>query len=200
MMHKTVFISELSEKLSFLSVQEREERLHFYAEMIDDRMEEGLSEEEAVAAVGSAEEIARQIVADTPLSKIATERIKPKRKLKGWEIVLLALGSPIWLSLGIAAVAVVFSVYVSLWSVIISLWAVFGSLIACSFGGLAGGIAFICTGYVPSGIATVGGSLVCAGLAIFMFYGCKAATDGTIALTKKLALAIKNCFIRKEVA
>ena len=39
---------------------------------------------------------------------------------------------------------------------------------------------------------------VCAGLSIFMFYGYKAATNGILILTKKVATGIKNCFIKKE--
>ncbi len=109
-----------------------EECLTFYAEMLDDRIEEGLSEEEAVAAAGAEEEIVRQTVDETPLAKIAKERVRPKRHLKAWEIVLLALGSPVWLSLGIAAAAVILAVYVSLWAVIVSLWAVFGALAVCA--------------------------------------------------------------------
>jgi len=50
------------------------------------------------------------------------------------EIVLLTLGSPIWLSLGIAAVAVILSLYISLWAIIFSLGAVFASFAACSVG------------------------------------------------------------------
>ena len=95
--------------------------------MLDDQMEEGLSEEEAVAAVGPVDEIVRQIIADTPLAKLAKERMRPRRQLKAWEIVLLVLGSPLWLSLGLAAIAVIFAFYVVLWSVSVSLWAVFAS-------------------------------------------------------------------------
>ena len=46
----------------------------------------------------------------------------------------------------------------------------------------------------------IGAGIVCAGLSIFMFYGCKAATKGILVLTKKLAVWIKNCFIKKEEA
>lgn len=94
-MDKQAFLTALRSGLSGLPQDDIEERLTFYGEMIDDRMEEGLSEEEAVAAIGEVSEIARQAVADTPLAKIAKERIRPKRRLKTWEIVLLALGSPI---------------------------------------------------------------------------------------------------------
>ena len=59
------FLLELHERLSVLPEEEIEERLAFYNEMIADHMEEGLSEEEAVAAIGSVDEIASQIIADT---------------------------------------------------------------------------------------------------------------------------------------
>ena len=128
-MNKQEFLAELRKGLCGLPQDDIEERLTFYSEMIDDRIEEGLSEEEAVSAIGDVEEIVRQTAADIPLAKIAKERIRPKRQLKAWEIVLLALGSPIWLSLGIAAAAVILALYISLWALIISLWAIFASLV-----------------------------------------------------------------------
>ena len=133
-MNKQEFLKELRGRLAGLPEEDIDERLTFYGEMIEDRMEEGLSEAEAVSAIGSVDEIVTQTIADIPLAKIAKERIKPKRRLKAWEIVLLTVGSPIWFSLGIAAVSVVFALYVSLWAVIISLWAVFGSLTLCAAG------------------------------------------------------------------
>lgn len=199
-MSKQEFLAQLRKGLYGLPQDDIEERLTFYSEMIEDRIEEGLSEEEAVSAVGPVDEIVAQVVADIPLTKIAKEKIKPKRRLKAWEIVLLALGSPIWLSLGIAAAAVILSLYVSLWSVIISLWAVFGSLIGCSFGSMVAGLILTCSGNVLTGIAMISAGIVCAGLSIFMFYGCKAATKEILTLTKKIAVWVKNCFIKKEQA
>lgn len=199
-MSKQAFLAQLRKGLSGLPKRDTEERLTFYSEMIDDRMEEGLSEEEAVSAVGSVDEIVAQAVADIPLAKIAKERIRPKRRLSAGGIVLLALGSPIWLSLGIAAFAVILSLYISLWAVIISLWAVFVSLAACSVGGVPACVVFTVGGNGVSGLAMLAAGIVCAGLSIFMFYGCKAATDGTLILTKKMAIWIQNCFIRKEAA
>lgn len=98
-MDKQEFLSKLRAKLSGLPQKDLEERLSFYSEMIDDRIEEGLSEETAVKELGTVDEVAGQIIADIPLSKLVKERIKPKRALNVWEIVLLAIGSPIWLSL-----------------------------------------------------------------------------------------------------
>ncbi len=199
-MKKQEFLHTLKISLSGLPKQDVEERLIFYSEMIDDRMEEGQTEEEAVSDIGTASEIATQIIADIPLTKIAKERLKPKKRLKAWEIVLLALGSPIWLSLAIAAFAVMLSLYAVLCSVIVSVWAVFVSLVACALGGVAASVIFICQGNGPTGIAMVGASMFCTGLSIFLFLGCKAATKGTLLLTKKMALGIKRCFVKKEEA
>ncbi len=199
-MNKQEFLAQLRKGLSGLPQDDIEERLSFYSEMIDDRMEEGLSEEAAVSDIGTATELISQIIADIPLTKIVKERITPKKKLSVWEVILLVLGSPIWLSLLIAVIAVILSLYVALWSVIIALWAVFVSLVGCVLGGIAGGIIFACCGNVLTGIATVGVGIVCAGLSIFMFFGCKETTKGILILTKKLAVWIKNCFIKKEEA
>lgn len=185
-MTKNEFLSQLRKGLSGLSRADAEEQLSFYSEMIDDRIEEGMSEAEAVAAVGVPEEIAAQIMANIPLKK------NEKRRLKAGEIVLLALGSPIWLSLGIAAVAVIISLYISLWAVIVSLWSVFGAVVACTFGGLLAGAVLACSGNVLPGLAMVAAGIVFAGLSIFLFCGGKAATDGVLLLTKKLIAGRKK--------
>ena len=199
-MNKQEFLSDLRKGLSGLPQEDIEERLTFYGEMLDDRIEEGLSEEEAVAAAGPVDEIVKQTVSDIPLAKIAKERIRPKRRLKAWEIVLLALGSPIWLSLAIAAAAVVLSLYIALWSVIAALWSVFGALAVSALCSLPACVIFALGGSGLSGLAVLSAGIVCAGLCIFMFFGCKAATKGILILTKKIAVWTKNCFIKKEEA
>lgn len=78
-MTKLQFLLSLHNKLSGLPQNEIEERLNFYSEMIEDRIEDGLSEEEAVSEIGTVDEIAEQIVSDIPLTKIVKEKIKPKR-------------------------------------------------------------------------------------------------------------------------
>lgn len=186
-MNKQEFLTRLRCGLTnILPQNELVGRLNFYSEMIDDRMEEGLSEEDAVAAMGSVEEI---------LTQAATENASaeaPKRKLKKWELVLLIAGSPLWLALGLAALAVVLSLYLALWAVVIAFWAVFAALAGSALGVLAGGIALICTGKTLPGIAMIGAALVCAGLSIFAFFGCKAATKGLVLLTKKLNVRKKE--------
>ena len=197
-MNKQEFLNQLKNKLKGLPEQDINRSLEFYSEMIDERIEEGVLEEDAVSDIGEVDEIAAQILADTPITKLIKEKIKTKRKISVFEIVLLILGSPIWLSLLIAAFAVIFSLYVSLWAIIIAFWAVFVSLIACALGGIVSGIALACFSDKISGLATIGAGIVCLGLSIFAFFGCKAATKGTVFLTKKFALWIKKCFVKKE--
>ena len=90
-MTKQEFIEALRARLSGLPQKEAEERIGFYIEMIDDRIEEGLTEEEAVANIGSVDEIASQIVGEIPLSKIIKENIKPKKKVNAFTITLRIL-------------------------------------------------------------------------------------------------------------
>ncbi len=185
-MTKQEFLAQLREGLSVLPPKDAEERLTFYSEMIDDRKEEGLPESEAVAAAGAVEEIAKQAVAEIPVTTDERETILPKRRLKTWEIVLLVLGAPLWFSLGVAAFAVLLSLYVSVWAVIISLWAVFGSLIGSALGAVVSGVVLAFTVNIASGLLMIAVGSVCAGLGIFMFFACKAATKGVLFLTKKL--------------
>ena len=62
MMCRDEFLAALRARLSGLPEKEVEDRLGFYAEMIDDRVEEGLTEEEAVLQIGSVEDVAARQV------------------------------------------------------------------------------------------------------------------------------------------
>ncbi len=196
-MNKMEFLEKLEKGLAGLPEDDLFERLAFYGEMIDDRVEEEFSEEEAVRAIGKPDEIARQIISDYPLSKLVKKKMKPKHKIGALEIVLLALGSPIWLSLLIAAIAVIFALYVSLWSIIVSLWAVFASFVGVFIGGVVSGAMFAVSGNLLTGLAMIGAGLLLAGLSIFAFFGCRAATKGIILATKKIVIVLKNLIIGK---
>lgn len=199
-MNKQEFLLKLRNRLSDLPQDDREERLTFYAEMIDDRMEDGLSEEQAVCEIGNIDELTAQIVADIPFTRLVKEKITPQKKRTAWEIILILLGSPVWLSLLIAAFAVLLSLYIALWSVIISLWAVFGSLIAAALFGVVAGSILACCNNVLTGLATLGVGILCAGMSIFTFYGCKAVTKEILLFTKKFAVWSKRRLIKRQIA
>ncbi len=197
-MGKQEFLDRLRGALAGLPLEDIEERLTFYSEMIDDRMEDGLSEAEAVAQAGSVEEIAAEITGSIPLPKLVKERIRPKRRLAAWEVILLVLGSPIWVSLLIALFAVVLSLYIVLWALIVSLWAVDVALFASALGCAGAGVLLLVRGASLTGLALISASLVLAGLGIFLCFGCIGASKGAAALTARLTRKIKSLFVRKE--
>lgn len=197
-MTKQEFLSGLEDRLTGLPQEDIEERLSFYDEMIDDQMEDGFSEEAVIEGLGSIDSIVDQIMSEIPIGKLIKEKMRTKRRLSPMEIILIVLGSPVWLSLLIAAFAVLLSLYVVLWTLIISLWVVELAFILCALAGIALGIVWICSGKRMEGIALIGAGIVLAGLSVFLFFACRAASKGAIVLTKKIAKGIKSLFIRKE--
>lgn len=196
-MNKQEFLARLEKALADRPPEELAERLTFYREMIDDRMEDGLSEEEAVAAIGSVDTVAAQIAAELPPTGLDRETAKPKRVWKAWEIILLVLGAPVWLPLLIAAAAVLFSVYLVLWAVVLSLWTLEISLWACVLGGIAATMVYFIKGSSLPALMMLGTAFLISGLSIFMFFGCVEASKGIFKMTKRVGVAVKSMCIRK---
>ena len=199
-MNKEQFLAELQKGLSGLPQAEIDDRLAFYGEFIDDHIEEGMTEEEAVAELGGTDRIIARILEEIPLPKLVHNRIKPKRALQAWEIVLLILGSPIWLSLLGAAFSVLLAGYAVIWAMILTIWAVEAALIASGIGGILALIPLWMQGHPLPGLAMLGAGLFCLGAAVFLFFGCLAATKGNLLLTKTVVLWIKSRFVGKEAA
>ncbi len=193
-MNKSEFLSELGTRLSGLAEADITSSLDYYSEMIDERIEDGLSEADAVAAVGSVEQAAEQILSDIPLPRIIKSNVKQRGKLRTWEIVLLILGSPLWISLLAALFAVVLAVFVSLIAVLISVFAVAVALAVSALGIAAGSIVLIfIKGFVPA-LMFVGAALMCAGLALVFWPLLKLMCSGLAWLYGKFVLAVKRFF------
>lgn len=198
-MTKQEFLTQLRKGLNGLPQEDIEERVIFYSEMIDDRIEEGLTETEAVSEIGPVSAVISQILSDTPITRLVKEKVKPSRTLSALEIILLVLGSPIWLSLLLAVLAVIFAAYIVLWSVVISLWAVAVALLLSAFGIVLASVAsLVFFGSELSSLALLGGGICCTGISIFMFIASVAVSKGMVLLTKKIALGIKFLFVGKE--
>lgn len=199
-MNKLEFTEALRAKIAGLPEKDIDERIAFYCEMIDDRIEDGLSEEEAIEDIGSVEDIAAQIISEIPLSKIVKNHLEPKRKMAAWEIALIIVSFPIWLPLIAAIFAIVLSIYAALWSVVVSIWAVFASFVGSGVGGILSGTVVAITASIPSGLFLIFAGILLAGLSILLFFGSLGTTRGMTWLTKRIALWIKKLFIRKEGA
>ena len=55
-MNKQEFLTQMQKALSWLPQEDIEERIAFYSEIIDDHIEEGMSEELAIAEIGSVQQ------------------------------------------------------------------------------------------------------------------------------------------------
>ncbi|MBO5088928.1 MAG: DUF1700 domain-containing protein [Lachnospiraceae bacterium] len=196
-MNKSEFLAALRERLNGVPEEDINKSLDFYEEMIDDRVEDGMSEEEAVEALGSMEEIINQILSEVSLPKLVKEKVRPKQTLKAWEVVLLVLGAPVWVPIVLALCSVVLSCYLVVWVMIISLYALDLSV---AFSGLA----MVVTAFVAlvQGQFAVFGmmfgcGLMAVGLSILLFFGFNLVTKGILWLSKKILIGIKGLFIKK---
>ena len=207
-MTKQEFIDELRERLSKLPLTDTEEQIRFYEEMISDRMEEGLSEEEAIEDIGSIDAIYEQVTKDAPKSHLKLDKTKQKvESQRRKKIIILSSTTIIWVpvlialasaALGIAVslAAVIISLFVTLWALVASAWAVFAAFALSTPLALLIAILNVLNGNILSGIAILGGAMVVAGLAIFTFFGALYATKGSVILTKKSFVGISKLIHR----
>lgn len=195
-MNKRTFLKKLGKGLRSLSKAEAEERLSFYAEMIDDRMEEGIDENDAVAQVGRPDEIAAGILSEKLQSK--TGKQENGNRCGKVKTILMILGSPVWVSVLISVIAVIVSVYISLWACIFSLWAGVVSLWAGALSGFIAGILYLTTGHGATGLAAISAGLVCAGLSVYMYCLCSAASKWLMKAAVRMAGWLKRLFAGKE--
>ena len=122
------FLKALRKALRGLPAAERRDALSHYSELIHDNIDSGMTEQDAVAALGSVEDIAAGILGEAPVGG--------KRSLStGGKTAVTAaviIGSPIWFSLliaalacAIAAISVLLSLVAAFFAVVIGLFSAF---------------------------------------------------------------------------
>lgn len=191
------YLSALESGLKQLPEEERKKQVSYYKELFADMKEEGLGEEEIAEKLGSPKKAAEEIMVEMPLPLLIKSRVKPQ---KGWTVltwILLILGSPIWLSIAIALLAVVLSVYVVIWSLIVVLFAVVLAILLAGAFGIVLFAVNLKVALAPS-LLILGLGLICLGLTVPAFWGFIAAAKGVCRLTGQIAKWIRSLFIRKE--
>ncbi len=197
-MKKVDYLNELRRRLAGLPQEDIDDRVSFYGEMIDDRIEEGLSEEEAIESIGSIESIIAQTMSETPLTKLVKEKIRPKRDLKAWEIILLVLGAPLWIPVVLGAIICILALYFTIWIFIASVYVVDLCLAGSVFASLAGIFVYLKSLNVAGALFAFGSGLAMAGLAIILLIGCIWLTKCLIRFTGSGLLGVKTSFVGKE--
>ena len=83
-MTKREFLEAIRKGISTLSTDDINKSIRYYSEMIDDRIEDGVSEEEAVAAMGNPDDVIAEILSETPsvptVAEQATEQADEKEE------------------------------------------------------------------------------------------------------------------------
>lgn len=171
-MKKLEFINELGAQLHSMPAEEVRPLLDYYMEIVADRMEDGMTEEEAVASLGPIPELAEKILAEQPQTEQEPEPIptpaplpepvsQTKRRWSGSSIVLAIILSPLWLAL----LCVLISIEIAVWGTLASLAVSSGAMI---LGGIACSILSLIPAFDPVSISArifvSGCSLVCSGI------------------------------------
>lgn len=196
-MTKDEFLKRLQQLLKQLPPDDRQRHLEYYSELIEDKIEDGMPLYDAVASLGTPEHLAAEILHQTPLPVLVRSAVRPKRGWTGLSIALIILGSPLWLSLLLAAVAVLITVVACIWSVVVALLAVDAAI-------LAAGLAVVILSFAANGMA---GILMVFGLGLILLGLGLVAIPAIIELFRLMARAsaatfraVKSLFIRKEDA
>lgn len=197
-MNKLDFNNILSKRLKRIPKEDRDKTIEYYNEIIDDRIEDGISEEDAIKQLGSIDDIVANIINGIPLHKIVKERVKSSRRITPLEITLIIIGFPLWFTLLISLFAVILSLYVSILAVVISLFAVTLSLFASSILVLLSSVYYFIVGNFAIGIFGIGATLLLIGLGIFFCYLSKYGAKACWFLLKKIVLLIKLSFVNRS--
>ncbi len=196
-MTKIDFLDALKGRLSQLPPEELEKQQAYYSELIDDMTEDGMDEALAVEKLGDVSKIAETILQEVPFQVLVKSRVRPGGGWTALSIILLILGSPVWVPILATIFAVVLSVYLVIWAVIVTLFAVVISIVITGLALIIASIV-IATHNLPLALMVLGGGAACAGLSILAFLGALAVAKGLVKLTVIIARWIKSLFIKKE--
>lgn len=194
-MNKADFLTELQRRIAEYPSEETKRSVEYYTEMLDDRIEEGMTEEEVVASLGSLTDIAEQIKCEIPLTTLVKHKAKEKtksKKMSPWVILMLILGFPLWGPLLLACFYVFFSLYMLIWVFDIVLWTGTVALGAVVLNGLIGCIVNLVRLSVPSACFYLGSAMLALGLCIFWTWGTKVITKGIVYGTKRCFIQFKK--------
>ena len=190
-MSKYEFLAEVQKRLSGMDRDDIKRSLDFYSEMIDDRVEEGLTEEEAVKALGPIDDIVAAIrggEAAPEGEKAASESEKAAPVSSSDE---KGDGFPSILSALLVTIRVLFVIgAVCLWTLAVSIMIAGVSTVAVAAGAMFVGIAKLFTDGVGASLFWVGGGVAAIGIGMAIITGARASFRGINALTRGVNRAL----------
>ncbi len=193
-MNKQEYLARLRAALACLPEGEIEESVAFYTEMIDDRVADGLTEEEATAQLDDPKAAARAIIADLPVVPRTVVRTKQRNRALYWTLVIL--GSPLWLTLLLAAGMLVLAGLLTIWCLILGLWLLAAGLLAGGPLGIGVCLWALAVGQPAYGVFELGSGLLCFGLGLFCLHGAVAASKTLMQVSRQWIAKAKAPFVK----
>lgn len=168
-MNKETFNYLLRKKLKkHLSKLDIEKSINYFNEMIDDAVEDGFSEEEAISNFGTIDNIINQIVVEhKTVPKNKTWKFLPNRSFSALEIILLIICFPIWFSLLMVAFGLFFSLIMMILGFIVGIigFFIWGILMIISIP------FYFSEENIYSTLFTAGTGFITTGFSLFIIYG-----------------------------
>ena len=161
-MNRAEFISVLNGCLNCLPEQERREALEFYENYFEDGLENGKTEQELIRALGTPQNVAAKIIAESSLRNRAARPASAREEgdsTNVLKIVLITIGAVI---LGPPAAIVLFVLLIVAVAILCALIAV---LVAVPLALLAAGVVMI-VALFASGVSAVGWGILLVGLGL----------------------------------
>lgn len=191
-MNRDEFLAALRGEIESLDIRDRNRSLDYYREMIDDCIENGMSEIDAVASMGDVKSIAKRILDDlddieadarnsgedniissdsqknepSPKHEEPPKKEKKSGKMSPAAIALILIGSVVWFPLLCAAVAVLLAVYIVMWAVVLVAYSVAFAFIAATVAAITSAVASVASGMLGVAVLSIGGAFLCLGLSI----------------------------------
>lgn len=174
-MNKSEFLGKLTNRLEHLPHQEVAKIISYYEESIDDRIEDGITEDVSIKSLGSLDDIVTNIENEIPITSMVKDKVikkVEKSRSKGVLLALTIIGSPLWLPLLLAAVCVVLSLVIAGWGIYAGGVVGYVSLTLIAVIGVVFGFIRIFTIGFTTGIAYMGVGVIAAGMMMLLFYPC----------------------------
>lgn len=191
-MDRIDFIEVLADELSYrVKPSEIHQLINYYDEMIDDLMEEGYSEQDAVAKLGDPKKLAQEAAG------IQEIEIEVPRRFNPLVILLLILGFPLWGSLAFAFLMVLLSFYIVLWCVpfttgTFGFGMAFGGLVATFFS------PFMMMDTFFQGVTQLGVGMLCFGIGLISLVFTCSISGFFLKATRSLTIWTKNLIFKRR--
>lgn len=194
-MDRIDFIEVLADELSYrVKPSEIHQLINYYDEIIDDLMDDGFSEQEAVAKLGDPKKLAKEAAG------VEEIEIEVPRRFNPLVIILLIIGFPLWGSLLFAFLMVLLSVYIVIWCLPFTTGTIGVSFV---FGGIVAAVLspFLMMDALFMGVTQLGVGMLLFGLGLISLVFTWSISGFFLKATRNLTIWTKNLIFkpRKKV-